>query len=498
MSVENLYPREMLFDDPETLDKEEPEPGFDLSSAKIYHREIAQIPILDPIETRQLGEFIQNGKFSEEVMQMLEFLEIPTEGEVHQIKARADVVPIARDRLVTGYLRFGAHVARLTMGWTPHGSNGTKTNGETIFKGGRVKDLSVHAKDPMPYEDRIQEASLALLKAALKYKPNGGANFTTYAMYWIEQAIGRAIDYDRNIKVPIDILEALRKVIQKPGELTESTFRTIDCIRGIESALQKRDYLLDIRQTDSLDELREGDAHLPEVGAHDDPVARLDEILEDDENIDEEEVFQRVTADAVRRALLALPERERRILELRFGFEGGDPWTLEEIGHELDLTRERVRQLEGQALARLGSLRSLYDEVGSSNSYTRYADTIERLHYKIANSRERMAKAEDKMDELSWPELFGYYRDKINLAIDDQVMSRLLNKSFAPSSISFETYQIDNMINHLDREKALDYKLTLLKRIARRVESTITIPLVDFDKWIREITIEEAQKIGLI
>jgi RNA polymerase primary sigma factor len=60
----------------------------------------------------------------------------------------------------------------------------------------------------------------------------------------------------------------------------------------------------------------------------------------------------------VRKALEALPERERRILELRFGFEG-EPWTLEAIGHELDLTRERVRQLEGQALARLGALREL-------------------------------------------------------------------------------------------------------------------------------------------
>ena len=62
--------------------------------------------------------------------------------------------------------------------------------------------------------------------------------------------------------------------------------------------------------------------------------------------------------ESVRRALDALPERERRILELRFGFEG-EPWTLEAIGHELDLTRERVRQLEGQALARLGALRDL-------------------------------------------------------------------------------------------------------------------------------------------
>jgi len=70
------------------------------------------------------------------------------------------------------------------------------------------------------------------------------------------------------------------------------------------------------------------------------------------------EVYEGARRQGVRRALDALPERERRILELRFGFEG-EPWTLEAIGHELDLTRERVRQLEGQALARLGALRDL-------------------------------------------------------------------------------------------------------------------------------------------
>jgi len=71
-----------------------------------------------------------------------------------------------------------------------------------------------------------------------------------------------------------------------------------------------------------------------------------------------DEAEESLRRQGVRRALDALPERERRILELRFGFEG-EPWTLEAIGNELDLTRERVRQLEGQALARLGALRDL-------------------------------------------------------------------------------------------------------------------------------------------
>ncbi|TML55508.1 MAG: sigma-70 family RNA polymerase sigma factor [Actinobacteria bacterium] len=83
--------------------------------------------------------------------------------------------------------------------------------------------------------------------------------------------------------------------------------------------------------------------------AAEDVAARFDPFDEAEESL---------RRQGVRRALEALPERERRILELRFGFEG-EPWTLEAIGNELDLTRERVRQLEGQALSRLGALRDL-------------------------------------------------------------------------------------------------------------------------------------------
>ena len=93
------------------------------------------------------------------------------------------------------------------------------------------------------------------------------------------------------------------------------------------------------------------------VGADDE--GELGDLFADREAADPfEEAEESLRRQGVRRALDALPERERRILELRFGFEG-EPWTLEAIGHELDLTRERVRQLEGQALARLGALRDL-------------------------------------------------------------------------------------------------------------------------------------------
>jgi len=93
------------------------------------------------------------------------------------------------------------------------------------------------------------------------------------------------------------------------------------------------------------------------VGAGDE--GELGDLFADREAADPfDEAEESLRRQCVRRALDALPERERRILELRFGFEG-EPWTLEAIGHELDLTRERVRQLEGQALARLAALREL-------------------------------------------------------------------------------------------------------------------------------------------
>jgi RNA polymerase sigma factor (sigma-70 family) len=472
-TYEFLYPQDMLFDDPELLEQESPEPGFNLASERIYQAEIGHIPKSSPLENKQLANFIQAG---------------------------ADISNAAKERLIQAHLRFAAHVARLTMGWVPLGYDEQKDNGESIFKGARIKNLSVFASSPMPLVDRIQEANLGLINAAQFYRSDGGARFTTYSMYALEQRIGRAIDYDRNIKIPIHVLDALRKVIKNSERLSEATFPAD--IVDARTPEQKLEFLMDISQTESLDEMAEQEFEIDEarLDPGDDPVPTLHEILEDEYNFAEEEVFDSVRASSVRRALLALPERERRILELRFGFEG-EPWTLEAIGRELDLTRERIRQIEGQALGRLTTLRVLDDAVDLSDGYFKEAEDVERLQRRIAERKEWMTKLEANSDELSWSEILGYYKDRINQAIDEQKMSLLVNGSPADATIYFDTSQIERLTSGMEQGEGLEARLELIKRVTKRVEMTIAIPLAwadEFAQWSENIIISEASGMDLI
>jgi RNA polymerase primary sigma factor len=278
---------------------------------------------VDPAERVRLEELVEKGREAAELMETASFEEklgdeLPTEASHEELESLVIAGRAARDRLTVSNLRLVVSIAKRYMN----------------------RGLS--------FLDLIQEGNMGLMKAVEKFDYTRGYKFSTYATWWIRQAITRAIaDQSRTIRVPVHMIETVRELnrikrefIQAHGsaptleELSELTGMSIDKIKKVESVSQ---------YTASLER---------PIGEEDEDT--LGDFIEDPSSPSPtKETFRMFLREQLSRALDQLDEREREILKLRYGLEDGHPRTLKDVSLKFNITRERVRQIEIKAIEKL-------------------------------------------------------------------------------------------------------------------------------------------------
>ena len=293
------------FDEPETDDLENEEElsdedlaitaenvdAFADDSVRLYLREIGKIPLLTPEEEADLAQRIVKGDKK------------------------------AKDKMVESNMRLVVSIAKRY--------------------GGRGLD----------FLDLIQEGNTGLLRAVEKFDPDKGFKFSTYATWWVRQAITRAIaDQARTIRIPVHMVETINKVLRTTRKLTTELNReptNEEIAKELDMEPEKIDYVMRIKQ-----DIASLDASVGREGDDEDSV--LGDFVEDEErDSPEDAAANQILKEQLAEILATLTEREQKIIRLRFGIGGGRPHTLEEVGNEFAVTRERIRQIEAKALSKL-------------------------------------------------------------------------------------------------------------------------------------------------
>lgn len=302
-------------------------PDSSTDTVRTYLHEIGRVPLL----TRE-----QEIVYGKQVQQMMKLLEL-------------------KEKLVKEFKR-----EPTLSEWATRGQLTEAELNRQLHQGRRAKQKMIEAnlrlvvaiakkyqKRNMEFLDLIQEGSLGLERGVEKFDPMRGYKFSTYAYWWIRQAITRAIaQHARTIRLPIHITEKLNKIKKVQRELTQQLGRSPSPAEIAEALelhpSQIREYLLMARHPVSLD-LRVGDNQDTE----------LQELLEDEAASPDDYITGELLRQDLNSLMAELTPQQREVLILRFGLEDGNEMSLAKVGERLNLSRERVRQLEHQALAHL-------------------------------------------------------------------------------------------------------------------------------------------------
>ena len=281
----------------------------------LYLQEIGRVPLLTGPAEVELAMAIEAGNLAHD--QLADGSE-RSEAERDRLEDADVRGNLARRRLIESNLRLVVSVARRYM------------------------------NRGIPLGDLIQEGNIGLMRAVEKFDYRRGFKFSTYATWWIRQAVSRALaDHSRTIRVPVHMVETINKYVRVSSALQQEL--------GREATTDEIAAVLEI----PAERVREIVRILPQPISLENPVgdeqdATLADFVEDENAIDMDEAASRAMLRVqVESVLNTLSPRERRVVELRFGLEGDKLYTLSEIGAELGVTRERIRQIETKALRKL-------------------------------------------------------------------------------------------------------------------------------------------------
>ncbi len=290
-------------------------------SVRLHLREIGKIPLLTGDEELELAQkVVANREELEEVQKSLKEDDL-TPSERRKLEARATRLSRPKDKMAEANMRLVVSIAKRYSG-----------------RG-------------LDFLDLIQEGHTGLLRAVEKFDPDKGFKFSTYATWWIRQAITRAIaDQARTIRIPVHMVETINKLLRTQRRMTQELNRepTIEELaKELEMEPEKVEYVIKIKQ-----DISSLDAGVGRDGDDEDSV--LGDFIEDEDSATpEESASNQLLKEQVQSVLSTLSEREQKIVKMRFGLENGKSHTLEEVGQEFAVTRERIRQIEAKALAKL-------------------------------------------------------------------------------------------------------------------------------------------------